>query len=236
MPGFRLSGQRGGTNDLIYPGDLVLGGESFSAGAIATAGDDTWLAEQIITGIINRTGPTGAYADTTDTAANIIAALGGGSSDAAVVNGTSFRVMFRNTVAYAMTLAAGEGVTLGSGTTSCAASKVREYLFTVLNSSPRATFQMLTTNGDPNLIMVLPGGMTQWPQGSDPFAVNLTPGMLVSGTGITAGTKVLNVIQSTGGACGVVLDTNATATSASTGNAITFLPNVRIDGLRLSDQ
>jgi hypothetical protein len=236
MPLFRPTGLRGGAQDNIYPGDLIAGGESFSAGAISTAGDGTWAANNIATGIIQRTGPTGNYTDTTDTATNIILALGGGGYAASIVPGTSFRLLFRNTVAYAMTLAAGAGVTLGSGTTSCAASKVREYLFTILNASPRADFQCVTTNGSPDITLVLPGGLTAWPMGSDPFAVNITPGMIVTGTGIASGAKVLNITMATGGICGVTLDQNCTATSAATGNAITFLPNVRIDGLFVMDQ
>jgi hypothetical protein len=65
--------------------------------------------------------------------------------------------------------------------------------------------------------------------GSDPRAVNITPGMTVSGTGITAGTRVLGVTQGQGGVTGVTLDANATATSAAGGVALTFLPTVQFD-------
>jgi hypothetical protein len=56
--------------------------------------------------VISRSGPTGPYSDTTDTAANIIAA-----QPNAVV-GMSWMLTIRNLVAFAQTLVAGAGVTL----------------------------------------------------------------------------------------------------------------------------
>lgn len=94
--------------------------------AISTAGAGTLTAAALVSGLIMRSGPTGAYDDTTDTAANIVAAL----DNPAV--GTSWDFTIVNGVAYAGTMLAGSGVTL-AGTTANAASKVRMYRATVTN-------------------------------------------------------------------------------------------------------
>jgi hypothetical protein len=75
----------------------------------------------------------------------------------------------------------------------------------------------------------LPMGAADNPQG-----ISITPGQIVTGTGINAGTTVLGVTQGPGGVTGVTLSANATATSAAGGVPLTFSPNIRIDGLRSS--
>lgn len=92
--------------------------------AITTAGNGVLTAAALAGRLVTRTGPTSAYTDTTDTATAILAAV----PDAVV--GTSFEVSFINGVAYAGTIAAGEGVTL-AGTTAVSASKIRRFLLTV---------------------------------------------------------------------------------------------------------
>ena len=96
--------------------------------AISTAGAGTLTASALLSGLIMRTGPTGAYDDTTDTAANILAAMGQPNI------GDSFDFYHVNGVAYAATIVAGTGVTL-AGTTANAASKVRVYRCTVTSST-----------------------------------------------------------------------------------------------------
>lgn len=88
--------------------------------AIATAGAGTLTAAAILSGLIMRTGPVGAYADTTCTAAELVAAM----TDPK--DGDSFDFTHVNGVAQTMTLAGGAGVTL-AGVTANAASKVRRY-------------------------------------------------------------------------------------------------------------
>lgn len=103
-----------------------------TAAVTATAGA-TLTAAQIVAGAIMRSGPTAAYTDTTDTAANIIAAI----PDAQVNTGFEFTIV--NGVAFADTLAAGTGVTL-SGTTAIAASAVRRYLLQITSiTTPAVT-------------------------------------------------------------------------------------------------
>lgn len=75
--------------------------------SITTAGNGTLTAAGIVGGIIQRTGPTAAYSDATDTAAAIVAAIG----PSAFV-GQSFIVTVKNGVGFENTLTQGVGVTL----------------------------------------------------------------------------------------------------------------------------
>lgn len=86
----------------------ILGGDAASLvdTAIATAGNGTLTAAGLIGGQITRTGPSGAYSDTADTAAAIVTALGG------FVLGQTFLVRLKNATPYAQTLLAGAGITL----------------------------------------------------------------------------------------------------------------------------
>lgn len=94
--------------------------------AISTAGAGTLTAAGIVGGLIMRTGPTGAYNDTTDTATAILALL----DNPAV--GDSWEFTHVNGVAFIGTMVAGAGITL-AGTTANAASKVRRYHAEVTN-------------------------------------------------------------------------------------------------------
>lgn len=221
------------TPRMIMPGDILAGGESALAGAIATVGAGTWTGAAIATGIINRTGSTAGYTDTTDTAANILTAIAGDAWAAVVVPGQTFRLIVQNTVAFALTWAAGTGVLTGNGTLNIAASLVREYLITVLNTTPVQLHQCATTNGSAVVTFVLATG--QVALGIGPFATNangITPGASVTGTGIPTSTTILGVTLGVGGITGVTLSANATATS--TGVALTFGPTVQFDSIRSS--
>ena len=84
--------------------------QAFGSGGIAntsitTAGNGTLTAAAMVGGQIARTGPTAAYTDTTDTAANIVTALGSFDS------GATFVVRLRNSTVWPQTIAAGTGVT-----------------------------------------------------------------------------------------------------------------------------
>lgn len=210
----------------VMPGDLIAGGENILAGALATVGAGTWTGALIATGIIRRTGPVGAYTDTTDTSTNIIAALQGNNPGIDIVPGTSFRMLFINTVAQALTFAAGLGIVSGTGTLTVAASLVREYLWTILNATPQSIQNCSTTNASAVVTFNLPATAPALPMGT------ITPGMTVSGTGITAGTTVLGLTLGQGGITGFTLSANATATTNPV--ALTFLPTVQIDSLRSS--
>ena len=88
-----------------------------------TTSTGTLTAAGIVGGLITRTGPTAAFTDTTDTAANIIAAMN------SQVVGNSWTLRLVNDTAYADTLAAGSGVTL-SGQTVVPPNSWAEFLVT----------------------------------------------------------------------------------------------------------
>src|SRR3972149_7023690 len=98
------------------PGDVLASGESYAT--LTTAGAGTILGAMFAAGILHRTGPGGGYTDTTDTAENILIALAGNDYKVNVMPGTTFRFLFRNTVAFLMTFAAGLGVIAGTGITA----------------------------------------------------------------------------------------------------------------------
>ena len=229
---FRPTGSRAAVNnELIAPGDVMAGGENILAGSLTTAGNGTWTGAMIATGIIRRTGPGGGFTDTTDTSTNILLALAGNSFSAVMLPGTSFRLRLINTVAFAHTFAAGAGILVGTGLLSVAASGFRDYLLTILNASPAITQQANTVNANPAITFVLPIGMLALPMGPTPQAVNITPGMTVSGAGITAGATVIGVTQGQGGIIGVTISPSPTATTTAGGTPLTFLPTILIDSL-----
>lgn len=73
---------------------------------ITTAGNGTLTAAALLGGLITRTGPSGAYTDTTDTAAAIVTTVGVFSL------GGTFPITIKNATAFSETLSAGAGVTL----------------------------------------------------------------------------------------------------------------------------
>jgi hypothetical protein len=86
---------------------LAVTDTPFVSTNITTVGNGTLTAAALVGDIIVRTGPTGAFTDTTDTAANIIAAFPSG----APLN-VANEVLIKNATAFPMTIAAGTGVTL----------------------------------------------------------------------------------------------------------------------------
>ncbi len=95
--------------------------------ALGTVGAGAITAAMLISGLLMRTGPSGAYADTTPTAAVIVAAL-----DNPQV-GDSWDFIHVNGVAFACTLTAGDADVTLAGVTANAASKVRLYRITITN-------------------------------------------------------------------------------------------------------
>lgn len=108
--------------------------------AITTAGAGTLTASALAGGIIVRSGPTGAYTDTTDTAALILAAL----SDPAV--GETFEVTIKNTTAFNETVAGGSGVTI-SGLSLIAPNSWVSYS---LNVATASTITLTSIEAGPN--------------------------------------------------------------------------------------
>jgi hypothetical protein len=200
-------------------GDLTLGTERITT--VNNAAGQTITGDQILSGIINRTGPTAAYTDTFDSAANIInAILALGYRGTATLSprgldaGITFRVKFINSVAFAATIAAGLNVTLGANVNAIAASSVKDLLITVTNGTLPANETGNTVTGS-----AIIRGMTQ------DETKDVTVGMVITGTGIPASTTVVSVQSG----IGVTMSANATATGNDI--ALNFSPTVRIDSL-----
>lgn len=189
------------------PGDSIM--DQTQMVTISTAGTGVLTSAGMLSGLIERTGPAGAYADTLDTADNLMAA------NPALSTGDSFKFTVRNTVAFANTVAVAEGAELAGANTAIAASLVREYLLTVLATNRRQSFLANMTNASPT-ITGLTAAQTSL----------LQPGMGVSAaSGITAGTTILAVNLVTGA---VTLSANATSTQSI---AVTFFPRYNVRGL-----
>lgn len=111
-----------------FSGDSVV--------AITTVGAGTLTAASLVAGVINRSGPTSAYTDTTATAALIYAAVGS-------IVGGSFYVWIKNTTAFAQTLAGGTGVTF-SGSTVVPQNSAALFLVTVTSATASAFNHVVT--------------------------------------------------------------------------------------------
>jgi hypothetical protein len=195
----------------VTNGDVVAGGEVI--GTLTTVGAGS-LTAALITGfsIISRTGPVGAYADTVDTASNIIAALAvNGQTPMA---GSTHRLRILNTVAFINTITANTGVTL-SGTTAIAASSYRDFLVTLTNTTNASIAVGATTNASATL-----SGFSQ------AALALITPGMLITGTGIGAA-SVVTAVNLTAG----TVTSSVVSTATASNIAITFSPTVSIAGI-----
>lgn len=105
--------------------------------AITTVGAGTLTGAALAGTVVTRSGPTAAYTDTTDTAANILAALTSANI------GESFEVTIKNTVAFDCTLAGGTGMTL-SGQTIIPGLSWGRFLVTIATATT-GTMQGLAT-------------------------------------------------------------------------------------------
>lgn len=189
-------------------GDIVAGSETTTS--LATAGAGTILGTLLASTLFSRTGPTGAVNDTTDTATAIIAALSNGSIIPSP--GDTYRWRYINNVAFAITVVAGTGVTVTNGIVN--ASSVKDFLITLVNTTPSSISVGATTNGSATIT-----GMGL----KDTTAVSV--GMAVTGTGIPGSTTVIGVTPGVG----VTLSANATATASIV--ALTFTPAVTLLGI-----
>ena len=97
----------------------------------------TITAAQLLTGLINRSGPTAVYTDTTDTAGALALAINPPTYP------TSFYIDFKNTTAFQQTLTGGTGVTFSSSPI-IPANSVSEFLV-VLSSATATVFNHIFT-------------------------------------------------------------------------------------------
>lgn len=199
----------GGNNVQAQP----VGAQTLAQAALiadATAGASTISVAALLAGVTQRSGPGAGYIDTFPTADLLLQA------QPELSIGDSFLYLFRNTVAQAMTAAAGEGVVLGTNV-DVAASLVREYLITILGIGPRQIFQGTTVNANPTITGIALAN-----------AALLKPGQGVSGAGIAANSYIISVNQATG-----TLTMNQNATASAT-VAVTSFPRYQVQGLRSS--
>jgi len=168
---------------------------------ITTAGAGALTAAALTGGLITRTGPTGAYTDTTATAAQLLAALG---ADTPV--GSSRLVYIKNTVAFAETLAAGSGVTL-SGQTIIPPNSVGIFLLTYSAATPAFTLRGIEVGPLTTSALIASTALTTVGAGT------------VTGAGVAGGLTTRSGAQS---------NTAFTDTTDTADNIIAAMPNANI--------
>jgi hypothetical protein len=178
---------------------------------VAVDGDaQAWTVAAIVAGIVDRTGTTGASADTFPAATDLLAAL------ANMSQGDSFKFMARQNNAHAITLTAGTGI-VTAGTVNVAASNVRTYLLTLLSGNNSA----VTLAGDTTNASAVISGFTQTQ------LEGVSVGMGITGTGIPASSYVVAVNVPAGS---ITINANATATGADV--ALAIFPRFELRGLQ----
>jgi hypothetical protein len=201
-------------------GDVINAQEVVAT--LTTAGAGAVTAQMLITGLLSRTGPGGAVADTFPTASSLINALlpnagfvgGGATTPAGVQAGATFRVRYINNVAFALTLTAPDtSVVVTSPTVN--ASSVKDLLITIVNGTPLTIIGNCSTTNASAVVTGMTAAQTS----------QITAGMLVTGTGIPASATVLSVQPGVG----FTLSANATATNNPV--ALTFSPRYTVLGL-----
>ena len=196
------------------PGDIIM--DQKKAVAVTAAATTAIPVEAILAGIIDRSGPGAGYADTWPTADAILAAC------PALDTGDSFEFLFINGVAFANATAAvaNSGVTVVNG--GVTASLVKRFMLTVQGAGRTSIMAAELTNASAVINLASLGVSASR---AATLAQQVRVGMLVTGTGIQAGTTVI-AVNSVNGT--VTLSLAATVTGTS---AVTFTPRVEIRGL-----
>jgi hypothetical protein len=194
----------------IQQGDIQAAAETTNT--VSTVGSTTLTGANLATNILTRTGSTGAFIDTLDSATNLIAALSNGLQVPQA--GTTYRMRYLNTVAFAATIAGGTGTAISGTAAGVAASSWRDYLMTLTNVTPTSIQTGLVTSGSAVIT-----GMSQAATNS------VSVGQQVSGTGIPALATVIAVNPSVG------ITISATATVTGTLVGLTFTPVVTITSI-----
>ncbi len=111
-----------------YLGSIVTALKNGTLTALTGAGPFTLTAAQMLGGFIELSGSTTAVTATTDTAANIIAAMAAADPNAGVGSSFQMTIVNDNTSSGTVTLAAGTNVTLNGTSTAIAIGASRRYL------------------------------------------------------------------------------------------------------------
>lgn len=225
---FRPIGVRGQQlNQLISNGDITPLGINPRTGLIDTAGAGTWTGAKIATGLIYREGPGANYADTMDTAANIVSAFTDAAGAANLFPGMCIPLTVVNTVAFICTWTAAQGVTDGAygGPNNIAASSARDYLVELANLTPLYNLSATTTNTSADVLFNFPAGQTEYEIGSGPGQLDISPGAFchAAGSGIT-NSQVAGLLYNSAGVIGFTAVDVATSSAVFT---FTFGPFVQ---------
>jgi hypothetical protein len=160
-----------------FPTYFPAAGVNPKTTALSTVGAGTITAAGIVAGVTLRSGSTSAFTDTTDTAANIIAALLGGPAV-----GTSWAYIYVNNTVALATLAAGSGVTLTGAVP--------------VSPNSSATFLMTYTGaGAVSMVLI---DTANFPH-SGTFTANNATAVVVSDTNITATSSLDITLKTVGG-------------------------------------
>lgn len=203
VQGIDLAGQPAATLEQTTTGAIAaLAGEfsGDSVTAITTAGDGALTAAAINSGVINRSGPTAAFSDTTATAAQLYAGTGSNT-------GASFYVRIKNTTAFLQTLVGGTGVTFSSATIIPALA-VGTYLVTFTSATAAVLNHIATTS----LVVLLPA--TQY------AAATNTSGFTSTGAQVAGAADVTLNLTGTLGA-------GANIQSPAAADIVAAVPNAR---------
>ena len=163
------SGSSGSTvwEPVIVDSQLTDGSLSPTFKALAVTGADTVLtptnspsssggitltAAMLDNGVVVRSGPTAAFTDTLDTAANIITYL-----DVTAGTGQGFRFVYVNTTAFVATIAAGTGITI-VGPATVDGNSVREFVVVQTGATAFSFYALGQGSSGP---AVTNGGLTQ---------------------------------------------------------------------------
>ncbi len=120
---------------------------------LTTVGAGTISAAGILGQFVTRSGPTSAFTDTTDTAANITAAMRGLYNAGTSSDSITWFFDYVNTTAYTATIAAGANVTLtsqaptpSSGTLTVATNSVATFLVSATPSAGTVALTLMYRN------------------------------------------------------------------------------------------
>jgi hypothetical protein len=210
------------TRPLVQAGNLTIGSvpgpslENFLSQTSTADANTAITAQQVMGGILYRSGLTAGRTDTFPTVDSILAAM-----DNPQV-GDSWTLIIRVNEAFALTLTAGTGMVAGVGTTtSVAASSTRYFKFTLL-ATKRTTIKIgTTTNADPAITKIPVSDLK-----------DIMPGMLATGTNVGAAAIVLGLQEYIDATDGnrygkATLSVNSTGTADNI--AVTFTPRVSVD-------
>lgn len=197
----QTNGQPGAIFEQTTTGSIAALSSNISNDApivVSNTTGTTLLAAALLSGLLNRTGPTASFTDTTDTAVNIVAALGG-------IVGNSFYIDIKNTTAFAQTIAGGTGVTISSSTIVPPNSLV-EYLV-VITSATAVTFNHVFTTA-----LTVP-------------ALEVSTALNTVGAGTVTAAGIAGALVVRGGAQSATAFTDTSDTAA---NIITAMPNAHV--------